>query len=111
MDYILERGNPFNTDEPSEITNIATGAKVEKFEKYFLLNCISLGQDARDEFYKSRFKEKTATLSDTIPKTRKNEKRKKSASVPVYDVNKETIKFLRNIDYARLRNFDLKTPL
>ena len=111
MDYILERGNPFNTDKPSEITNIATGAKVEKFEKYFLLNCISLGQDARDEFYRSRFKEKTATLSDTIPKTRKNEKRKKSASVPVYDVNKETIKFLRNIDYARLRNFDLKTPL
>ena len=35
MDYILERGNPFNTDEPSEIINIniATGEKVVKSKK------------------------------------------------------------------------------
>ena len=62
-------------------------------------------------FYKSSFEEKTTKLSDTVSKIGKNEKKKKSATFPVYDVNKETIKFLRNIDYARLRNFDLKTLL
>ena len=62
-------------------------------------------------FYKSSFEEKTTKLSDTVSKIGKNEKKKKSATFPVYDVNKETIKFLRNIDYTRSENFDLKTLL
>ena len=105
VDYILERGNPFNTDKPSEIFNIATGTKLNEEESQFLLHCISLGESARDEFYESRLKVKTTNLFDTIPKTRKTAKKKTLQTV--YDVNKETVKFLRNIDYSRLRNFDL----
>ena len=106
MDNILQRGKPFDTEEPKGISNIATGAKLDKEVQDFLLNCISLGKAARDEFYESRLKEKTLQLFDTIPKTMK--KNKKITAQIKYDVNKETVKFLRHIDYARLRQFDLE---
>ena len=43
---------------------------------------------------------------DNIPKTRKKEKKKNT--VTKNDLNKETVKFLRLIDYGRLRGFDMK---
>ena len=110
ISYLLQRGNPFSTDKATPITNIAFGEVIEESERKFLLDCISLGETARDEFYKSRLVEKTAKLLDNIPKTRKNGSKKK-AKQHSYDINKETVKFLQNIDYARLRNFDLKILL
>ena len=106
MNNILPHGNPFDTEEPKGIINIATGATLDKEEQDFFLNCISLGKATRDEFYESRLKEKTLQLFDTIPKTK--HKNKKITVQIKYDVNKETAKFLRHIDYARLRQFDLE---
>ena len=106
MEYVLQRGNPFNTGKHKDIINIATGTRVDEDETNFLLSRISLGETARDEFYESCLKEKSLKLFDTIPKTKK--KSKKATTLTTYDVNKETVKFLRNIDYARLRKFDLR---
>ena len=89
--------------------NIGTCAKLDSNEEEFLINCISLGVEAKNEFYKSRLEEKRLQLFDTIPKTKK--KVKQSRSKVIYDVNKETVKFLRHIDYARVRGFDLQTLL
>lgn len=111
IEYILQRTNPFERAEGStELINIATGTKVEVEEVDFLLNCVSLGESARDEFYESRFEKKTASLFDKITKTKKTKQKSKKKQV-IYDVAKETVNFLRTIDYSRLRNFDLKLLL
>ena len=105
-DNIMQRGNPFDLEQCQEIMNIATGAILEQEEKNFLLNFDTLGKDARKDFYRTRLQEKTKNLiGDTIPMTRK--KTKKKENVKTYDLNKETVKLLRHIDYARVRGFDL----
>ena len=106
MKNVLQRGNPFNLDQPKRIMNIATGAILKKDEEDFLMNCIYLGKAAGNEFYESRLTEKNMQLLETIPKTKKSIKKKSEKKA--YDLAKETVKFLRHIDYARLRDFDLK---
>ena len=86
--------------------NIVTGEILEKDEEDFLMNCISLGKAARNEFYESRLSEKNIQLLETIPKTKKSIKKKSEKKE--YDLAKETVKILRHIDYARLRDFDVK---
>ena len=86
--------------------NIVTGEILEKDEEDFLMNCISLGKAARNEFYESPLTEKNIQLLETIPKTKKSIKR--NSEKKEYDLAKETVKFLSHIDYARLRDFDLK---
>ena len=55
---VIQRGNPFNLEQLKDIMNIATDAVLEKEEKDFLMNSISLRKVARNEFYKSRLTEK-----------------------------------------------------
>ena len=43
MENVLQHGNPFNLEQPKGIINIATGVD-------FLMNCISLGKVATNEF-------------------------------------------------------------
>ena len=86
--------------------NNVLGAILGKDEEDFLMNCISLGKTARNEFYESRLTEKNIELLETIPKTRKSTKKK--IKKKQYDLAKETVKFLRHIGYARLQDFNLK---
>ena len=58
MKNVLQRGNPFNLEQPKGIMNIATGAILEKDEEDFLMNCISLGKAARNEFWVTSDREK-----------------------------------------------------
>ena len=58
MKNVIQRGNPFNLEQLKGIMNIATGAILEKEEKDFLMNYISLRKAAISEFYKSRLTEK-----------------------------------------------------
>ena len=83
--------------------NIASGAISEKDEEDFLVNCISLGKGARNEFYESRLTEKNMQLLETIPKTKKIIKKKSEKKE--HDLAKETVRFLRHIDYACLRDY------
>ena len=107
MKNVLQRRNPFNLEQPKGVMNITIGAIVEKDEEHFPMNCISLGKAARNEFYESRLPEKNIQLLETIRKTKKMTRKKSEEKE--YDFAKETVKFLRHIDYVRLRDFDLKT--
>ena len=90
MKNVLQRGNPFNLEQPKGITIIATGAILEKNEEDFLMNFISLGKAARNELYESRLKEKSIQLLETIAKTEKSTK-KKSERKFKYNLAKETV--------------------
>ena len=76
MKNVLQRGNPFILEQPKGIMNIATGAILEKDKEDFLMNCISLGKAARNEFYVSRLTERNIHLLETFSKTKKSIKKK-----------------------------------
>ena len=86
-----------------------TGTKVEKTTSDYLINCIDIGEKAYCDFHKSRLEMKTAVLFYTIPKS--PGLKKIATRTPKYDIKKETVAFIRNIDYARLRNNDIKILL
>ena len=109
FDYISNCGNPFKTEGSYPITNIVTNAQLDAESNAFLLQCLTMGEAACDGFYKSRLEDKTAKLFDTIPKTRKS--KRSTANAPKLDIKKETVSFMRYIDYARLRNYDIKNLL
>ena len=52
MKNVLQLGNPVDLEQPKGIINIATGAILEKDKENFLMNCNSIGNAARNEFYK-----------------------------------------------------------
>lgn len=104
ISYISDRGNPFDP-ECKSIKNLATGATLEVESSSFLLSCVAKGKEAYTKFVKERLQTKTVKLFDTIPKTRRTKRRSKAWAPP--DVNKETIHFLRMIDYSRLRQLDI----
>ena len=76
MKNVLELGNPVDLEQPKGIINIATGAILEKDKENFLMNCNSIGNAARNEFYKSRMKKKNMQLLETIPKTKQARRKK-----------------------------------
>ena len=108
VEYISKHGNPFST-ENYDIQNLATGAQLDKKDSQFLLNVIAIGESAYAEFRKTRLEEKTAQIFDNIPKTRISTKL--SAKKNKSDIIKETANFIRNIDYARLRNYNIANLL
>ena len=81
MKNVLQRGNPFSLEQPKGIRNNSTGAILEKDEEDFLMNCISLGKAARNEFFESRLTEKNVQLLETIPKTKKSIKKKSEEKI------------------------------
>ena len=83
--------------------NIATGAILENGEEDFLMNCISLGKAARNEFYESRLTEKNIQLLETIFKTRKSTKKK--IEKKEYDRLKKQLNFYVILT---MRDFDRK---
>jgi len=107
IEYIEERFNPFETAKESEIVNIVTKTQISAESREFLTQCLELGEANYKEFYQTRLVDKTVKLFDTIPKTKKAHKLEKSTHK--VDLSKETIAFMRNIDYARLRKFSIKT--
>ena len=71
----------------------------------FLLDSVVNGTEAYDKFVKERLDCKSVKLFDKIPMMRKIKKMGKNRKPP--NVNKETIHFLRMIDYSRLRSLDI----
>ena len=108
VQHTSKHGNPFST-ENYDIQNLATGAQLDKKDSQFLLNMIAIGESVYVEFRKTRLEEKTAQIFGNIPKTRISTKlsTKKNKS----DIIKETANFTRNIDYARLRNYNIANLL
>ena len=76
MKNVLQLGNPVDLEQSKGIINIATGAILEKDKEDFLMNCNSIGNAARNEFYKSHMKKKNMQLLETIPKTKQARRKK-----------------------------------
>ena len=104
VDCISDRGNPFDL-ENSTMKNLVTGATLDTATTSFLLDSVVKGTEAYDKFVKERLDCKSVKLFDKIPMTRKIKKMGKNWKPP--DVNKETIQFLRMIDYSRLQSLDI----
>ena len=102
--YISNRGNPFDP-ENTTMKNLVTGATLDAESMSFLLGSVAKGKEAYDNFVKERLGCKSVKLFDKIPMTWKTKKMGKNWKPP--NVNKETIHFLRMIDYSRLCNLDI----
>ena len=72
----------------------------------FILNCFSEGKVAYEKFTEERLEIKSTKLFDTILKSRASFKKGKPWKAPT--IEEETVTFLRTVDYARLRGFNLE---
>ena len=102
-------GTIFDISKPRELINLTNRSKIDKEDANFLLNCLSLGKIECNEFYATRYEKKSLKLFDTIPKTRKI--KKVTSKQTKQDLNRETVKFLRTVDYAQVSGFDLRSML
>ena len=89
--------------------NLVTGATLDAESMSFLLGSVAKCKEAYDKFVKERLDCKSVKLFDKIPMTWKTKKMGKNWKPP--NVNKETIHFLRMIDYSRLCNLDIANLL
>ena len=106
IDYILPRGHPFNIIKRG-VQNIVTGIQLQEKTSKFLISCIAIGESAYQHFRTYRLDQKTIKLFETIPKSQLSSQSSLSKKAPKIDVKQETIKFMRHIDYARLRNYNV----
>ena len=102
--YIFDRENPFDP-ENTTMKNLVTGATLDAESMPFLLGFVAKGKEAYDKFVKERLDFKSVKLFDKIPMTRKTKRLGKNWKPP--NLNKETIYFLRMINYSRVRNLDI----
>ena len=59
VDFVLKRGNPFDTNYCTTLINIVmTNANIKKESEQFLLNCINIGTEACKSFIATRFEQK-----------------------------------------------------
>ena len=108
MEYIQERGIFFDIDQSSN-TNISTGVQLDRKASVFFLGCIEKGEEEYLKFKSARLENKTQKLFDSIPKVRKRKAKTNGSSSG--DLEKETVSFLRYIDYARLRQYEIRQLL
>ena len=105
--YLKERVNLFSSTKNDDIVNIATGVIIDSKEKNKLLECIPDGNNAYNNFVKSRFESHQKQLFDVIPKSMgKIFTLSKNKNI---DIHQETTKALRYSDFARGRNYDLSS--
>ena len=98
---ITQHGNPFVLSNPS-VVNLLTGVQLDQETTKFLLSCIDTGEHECIKGKVNRLQNKTEKLLENIPKLRKAN-RKPDGSILTYDIRKETITFMRNIDRLNTR--------
>ena len=76
-----------------------------------MIKCIEIGEREYAEFKKDRLQEKSVKLFDSIHNVKFNVASKHNASQQHLDLKKETLKFMRVIEIARLRGYDLAALL
>ena len=74
----------------------------------FYLGCITKGEEEYAKFKSERLEDKKVKLFDVIPKVRK---KKKINGISQVDLKKETVSFVRHIDFAKLREYNIQQLL
>ena len=106
VDLYNNRTNIFSLEK--DVMNIVTGEKVDVTA---YLTCIKVGEEEYKHFKKHRLEDKSVKLFDTIKNvtTLTTSDRKTQQKKP--DLKKESLKFMRRLDIARLRGFDIQELL
>ena len=108
FEYFKDNINPFDSSH-DKVTNFVTGEVIDPGLTEDLINCITIGEAAYSEFKSSHLDEKTVKLFDPIKRTNIVMKSVEFQKPP--DINKETQVFMRTIDIARLRGYNLNLLL
>ena len=112
MEFINERGNPYETARPTPLHNITSGQMVSKENSRRLLNYFNDGKQRYRDFRDERYVMKSKKLCDTItkvnlPKFDDRDKKQKS-SKPII---KKLGDAQKHIDVARARGISMKEIL
>ena len=108
IDYTNEHVNPFRMDE-NTLVNLATGVKFDTCSSEFLINCLQIGDEHYQNFKMNRLKNKTEKLFDPIHKV--SSKQSQKAVSKSEAIKKKTVTFMKYVDFARVRKYDLKKSL
>jgi len=109
VEYISTRGNPF-IDVHEMPRNFATGKQIDGPLAEHMMKCVEIGEKEYAGFKETRLQKKTVKLFDTIPNVKHTSTKPKTYE-KVLDVKRETLAFLRVIEIARMRGYDLGTLL
>ena len=107
LDYINEHVNPFRMDE-KPLVNLATGVKHDTFSSDFLINCLKIG-DKHQNFKMNRPINKKEKQFDPIHKVRSKQSHKAVSKSEAF--KKETVTFMKYVDFAHVCKYDLKKLL
>ena len=105
IDYINEHVNPFRMDK-NTLVNLATGVKFDTCSSEFFINCLQIGDEHYQNFKMNRLVNKTEELFDSIHKVRSNQSHKAVSKSEA--IKKETVTFMKYVDFARVLKYDLK---
>ena len=109
MKHIVERCNPL-TDTQEVPINFSNGKKLEKELVASLMESVKIGEKEYDKFKEERLEEKSANILDRISNVKMTEKQtNKRLKMP--NIKKETTMFLRVVEIALIRGFDLHALL
>ena len=109
IQFIEERGNPFDVSS-TEMKNLSSGEQLDPKLVDFRIKCTTKGEEEYQKFKEERLEKKSVKLFDLIPKLvmENGSKQQKKRKI---DVNKLTVEFMRQVDIARTRNYDLRELL
>ena len=105
IDYINEHVNLIRIDE-NTLVNLATGVKFDTCSSEFLINCLQIGDENYQNFKISRLVNKTEKLFDPIHKVHSKQSHKAVSKSEA--IKKETVTFMKYVDFARVRKYDFK---
>ena len=92
-----------------KLSHIVTGTDLPDDDTSFLLNCIEKGEDMYQEYRRSRLVDRSKKLFDVISCQRT--KTKKAVTEKPVDLNKVQADFVRVIDIARCRGYNVRNLL
>ena len=108
IDYINEHVNPFRMDE-NFLVNLAIGVKFDTCSSEFWIDCLQIGDEHYQNFKMNRLVNKTEKLFDPIHKVRSKQSHK--AVTKSDAIKKETVTFMKYVDFARVHKYDLRKLL
>jgi len=108
-EYIKGHGNPF-IDVQEKPHNFASGKQIEDCQADHLMRAVEIGEKEYTDFRENRLDKKNMKLFDTISNIKHMGSKSKTVQKTL-DIKNETLTFLRVIEIARLRGYDLENLL
>ena len=99
--------------DENTLVNLATGVKFDTFSSEFLINCLQIGDENYQNFKMSRLVNKTDPIHNPIldPIHKVHSKQSHKAVSKSEAITKETVTFMKYVDFARVRKYDFKKLL